>query len=80
MASNVFRLALFLACFDWRVLYGIKGVDAKLEYFESVVLPAQDELCPIEFFTVRKNSVFPVSAKLAKLSALKSAIVQSIKV
>ena len=71
-ASNVARLVLFLACFDWRVIYNLRGVDAKLAYFQEVVFPAQELFCPMEEFVVRLNSSFPVSAKLAKLSRLKA--------
>ena len=71
-ASNLLGLAAFFACFDWRTLHSLVGVDAKLHYLESVTLPAQELYCPMETFVVRMNAAFPVSAKLAKLSALKA--------
>ena len=65
-------LGLFLATFDWSGLHAAVGADAKLEVFNQVVLDAQEKYCPVEEFKVRFNKKFIVSAKLAKLSRLKS--------
>ena len=54
-------------------MYGLRGVDAKLEYVNSVIFAAQDLYCPMETFTVKLGHNPHVSAKLAKLSKLKAA-------
>ena len=72
LASSVALLGMFLACFDWQLLHSLQGVDSKLEYMNAVVFSAQDQFCPVEQFTVRLNQKFIVSAKLSKLSRLKS--------
>ena len=71
-ATNVMRMALFLACFSWTSLYSLKGVDSKLDYVESVLFAAQDSFCPLQSYTVKLNGSYRVSAKLAHLSKLKT--------
>ena len=70
--ANLIKLGIFLACFDWRFLHQISGADAKLASVEEVIFSAQDCFCPEEFFRVKLNGNFRVSAKLARLSAEKS--------
>merc|ERR1712030_146550 len=54
-------------------MHNLVGADAKLMYFEDIAFNAQDLYFPMESFAVRLNAAYPVSAKLAKLSALKAA-------
>ena len=72
LASGVALLGLFLACFDWHLLHSLSSVDSKLEYMNHVLFSAQDFYCPLETFTVRLDKHRHVSAKLARLSRLKS--------
>ena len=68
-ASGLAMLGVFLACFDWRFIHQVAGVDAKLVSVEEVLFLAQDSYCPVETFQVKLNGKFRVSAKLARLSA-----------
>ena len=65
-------LGLFLATINWALLYNTNGVDAKLEVVNAILFYTQDVFCPMEEFKVRLNGKYIVSAKLAKLSKLKS--------
>ena len=53
-------------------MYSLQEVNAKLDYVNSVVFDAQDYFCPMETFKIKLNQKFIVSAKLAKLSKMKS--------
>ena len=46
--------------------------DAKLDQVNSILLSAQDHFCPVETFKVRLGRHPMVSARLARLSKLKS--------
>ena len=72
LTSSLALLGMFLATFDWSGLYSLPGVDSKLLYMNEVLFAAQDHFCPLETFTVRLGKHPHVSARLAKLSKLKS--------
>ena len=70
--SGLALMVLFLATVDWSIMHTAVGVAAKLDLFNKVVFEAQDWYCPVEEYRVRLNRKYIVSAKLAKLSKLKS--------